>query len=96
MNQMDDDFIAEWEELYDGLEEALDGVPYEMRKDLLCVMVANTIFDHGISLEEALKRLADWSDTIKESITLMREQEEAVAQFERETGLDKFFNRKKN
>jgi hypothetical protein len=83
MNQTEDDFIMEWEELYDGLEEALDGVSYDMRKDLLCVMVADTIFDHGAGLEEAMKRLNEWSDTIKESITMMQDHEDVISKFER-------------
>lgn len=96
MNQTEDDFIVDWEEFYNDVEEALEDASYEMRRDVLCVMVANTVFDHGTGLEEALKRLNEWSETIKESITLMHQQEEAVAQFERNTGLDKFFNRNKN
>lgn len=96
MKYMDDDFIAEFEGLSHEIEEILEGVSEEMTRDVLCVRMADAIYDVSMNAEEAIKKLQEWTDVMKESMILMYDQAKAVNEFEKETGLDKFLRGEKS
>jgi hypothetical protein len=96
MTYVDDYFIAEFEEVSSAIEDVLEDTSFEMRRDVLCVLMVDAVYDDALSKEEALKKFEEWSNTMKESLSLMYEQAEAISKFERETGLKAFLNRDKS